>query len=89
MRLAGRAFSDEVLSDAMAAILRQKSPSERLEMMFAKWRFARDLVRSNVRSMYPDITEDQLRIKVAIRMSHGAVGPDGRPSEKHLSSLVN
>ncbi len=81
MNSTGREFTDEVLSDEMAAILRQKTPAERLEMMFAMWRFARDLVRSNVRSMYPDITDEQLTIKVAMRMSHGAVGPDGRPSQ--------
>lgn len=68
-----RAFTDEVLDERMVAILRSKTPAERLEMAFAMWRFARDLIRRTAAREHPEWTEDELTRHVAQRMSHGAV----------------
>jgi hypothetical protein len=68
-----RRFTDEVLSDEMAAILRSKTPAERLAIVFGMWRFARDLIERTSRAQHPEWTEEELRQHVARRMSHGAV----------------
>ncbi|WP_337177217.1 hypothetical protein [Paludisphaera sp.] len=71
--MAERKFTDEILDDRMAEILRRKTPAERLEMTFAMWRFARDLVSASVRASHPDWSDDEVRRETARRMSHGAV----------------
>ena len=68
-----RRFTDEVLDDRMAAILRSKTPAERLAMAFGMWRFARDLISRNARRDHPEWTESELTLHVARRMSHGVV----------------
>ena len=66
-------FTDEVLDDAMAAILRSKTPSERLAIAFRLWAFAEETLRATMRRDHPDWDEGELRRHVARRMSHGAV----------------
>lgn len=66
-------FADEVLDDAMAEVLRSKTPAERLAIAFALWRFASGMVREQVRSQHPDWNLAELDRQVARRMSHGAV----------------
>lgn len=63
----------EVMDDAMADILRQKTERERLEIAFGMWRFARDMIRANAEADHPEWTEGEIRRYVASRMSHGAV----------------
>jgi hypothetical protein len=67
-----RRFADEVVSDEMAAVLRAKSPAERLAIGFGMWRFARQLIERSARAQHPEWTESQLQQHVAQRMSHGA-----------------
>ena len=69
-----RRFTDEILSDEMAAILRAKSPAERMAIGFGMWRFARKMIERTSRAQHPEWTEAELRQHVAWRMSHGAVG---------------
>jgi hypothetical protein len=69
----GMKFTDDVLDDAMAEVLRMKEPAERLEIAFSLWRFARDLLQQNIRRQHPEWDEDEIRSQVARRMSHGAV----------------
>ena len=45
MSSSARQFTDEVLSEAMAEILRAKTPAERLSMALRSWTFLRDLIR--------------------------------------------
>lgn len=71
--MAERTFTDEILDDRMAEVLRRKTPAERLEMTFAMWWFARDLVRASIREEHPDWSEDEVGRETARRMSHGAV----------------
>ena len=63
----------EMVDDAMAAILRQKTEAERLAIGFGMWRSARRLIEANVRSDHPEWSDDQVLRQVARRMSHGAV----------------
>lgn len=65
--------SFEVVDDAMVEVLRTKTESERLEIAFGMWRFARDTIRQTVAAEHPDWDEDKIRCEVATRMSHGAV----------------
>jgi hypothetical protein len=64
---------DEVLDDAMAAILRQKTPTERLAIGFRMWSFAQQMIRETLKRDHPEWDEAELRRHVARRMSHGAV----------------
>ena len=66
-----RRFTDEVLSDEMAEILRAKTPAERLRMALQSWTFLRDLIRRTAAQQHPDWTEQELDRHVAQRMSSG------------------
>jgi hypothetical protein len=63
----------ECVDEDMAAVLRQKSPAERLEIAAGLWRFARDLIQRLLREEHPDWTDAQINAEVARRLSHGAV----------------
>jgi hypothetical protein len=63
----------EILDDAMADILRRKTPAERLAIANGMWKFARDMLRASLAREHPDWTEDELNRMVARRLSHGAV----------------
>ncbi len=63
----------DVVDDAMAAILRRKTPAERLAIAFRLWTFAQNMVRETLRGEHPDWDEAELARHVARRMSHGAV----------------
>ncbi len=63
----------EILDDAMAEILRQKTPAERLAIANGMWRFARDMIRATITREHPDWTEGEVSRMVARRLSHGAV----------------
>ena len=63
----------EILDDAMADILRRKTPAERLAIADGMWIFARDMLHATLLREHPDWTEDELNRMVARRLSHGAV----------------
>jgi hypothetical protein len=67
-----RTFTDEILSDQMAHILRAKTPAERLAIALSSWTFIRDLVRRTAAHQHPEWSEAELERHVAMRMSHGA-----------------
>jgi hypothetical protein len=58
----------EAVDDAMAKILREKSPSQRLEMAFSAHRTARMLLLEGLRHQHADWTAEQLSREVARRM---------------------
>ena len=62
-----------ILDDAMAEVLRQKTPAERLAIANGMWKFARDMLRANLAREHPDSTTEELNRMVARRLSHGAV----------------
>ncbi len=67
-----RAFTDEVVSDAMVAILRTKTPAERLSMALSSWKFLRDLIRRTAALQHPEWSQAKLDHHVAGRMLGGA-----------------
>jgi len=62
----------EVVEDAMADVLRRKTPAERISIGFGLWLAAHDLLTSHLRQTHPEWSEAQLQHEVARRMSHGA-----------------
>ena len=63
----------EVMDDAMAEILRKKTPAERLAIAFGLWRSARIILSGSLKSLHPDWDEERIQQEVARRLSHGAV----------------
>lgn len=57
----------------MAAIYRQKTPTERLQIGFDMWRAARKLVAAGVCDQHPDWSDEEVSREIARRMSHGLV----------------
>jgi hypothetical protein len=68
----GRSFTDEVLSEPMAAILRTKTPTERLAMALKSWTFLRDLIHRTAALQHPEWSQAELDRHVAGRMIRGA-----------------
>jgi hypothetical protein len=67
-----RSLNVEVMDDAMADVLRAKSPAERLAIANGMWRSARRMIEAILRAERPDLGDDEIRREVARRMSHGA-----------------
>ena len=63
----------EVIDDAMAEILRRKTPAERLAIGFGLWRSAQKLLRGQLASLHPEWDSERLNREVARRLSHGIV----------------
>jgi hypothetical protein len=63
----------EMLDDAMADILRQKTPAERLRIGGRMWKSARVMLRGAIRTTYPEWPEDQVNREIAHRISHGVI----------------
>jgi hypothetical protein len=66
-----RTFTDEVLADAMAEILRAKTPAQRQAISFGMWRFARNMILANLRQQHRDWTEEACQQETARRMAGG------------------
>ena len=62
----------EVVDDAVADVLRRKTPAQRVEMMRAANRTMRLLIAGHVRTRHPDWTDDAVAAEVARRMLRGA-----------------
>ena len=63
----------EVVDHAMAAVLRQKTEAERLQIAWGLWRSARSMLINLMQAEHPDWSEAAVNREVARRMSHGAV----------------
>ena len=61
----------ELLDDAMVAVLRTKTPAERLAMAFDCNRTARLVIAGHLRTQHPDWIEAQIQAEVARRMLLG------------------
>ena len=61
----------EVVDDAVAEILRRKTPAERVEMIFACNRTMRLLIEGGIRTFHPDWDDVQIKKEVARRMTRG------------------
>lgn len=63
----------EMMDDAMADVLRAKSPAERLAIANGLWRSASRMIEAILRAERPDWTDDAIRREVARRMSYGVL----------------
>lgn len=61
----------EVVDDAMADIMRQKTPAEKVAMIGNAHRMAKRLMASGIRRMHPDWSEEVIREEVCRRLLHG------------------
>lgn len=61
----------EVLDDASADVLRCKTPAERIEMIAAAHRTARQLMAAGVRHQHPEWEEQQVQAEVLRRLTCG------------------
>lgn len=62
----------EVMDGQVAAIMRAKSPAEKLAMLDEMWLLARSLAEAGVRRSHPQWTDAQVQREVARRISHGS-----------------
>ncbi|MDB5355639.1 MAG: hypothetical protein JWN24_2092 [Phycisphaerales bacterium] len=62
----------EVVDDAVAEILRRKTPAERVAMAFAANRTIRLVIEGHLRTQHPDWDRARVMQEVARRMTRGA-----------------
>ncbi len=63
----------ESLDEQMVAILREKTPAERLRIAHDMWSHARQLMLSVIKAENADWTTEQVQREAARRLFHGAV----------------
>lgn len=63
----------EMMDDAMADILRQKTEAQRLRIAGRMWRSARVMLRGAIQTEHPDWSDDQVNREIARRISHGVI----------------
>ncbi|HSB07108.1 MAG TPA: hypothetical protein VLK23_18170 [Thermodesulfobacteriota bacterium] len=63
----------EVVDDAMAEVLRHKTPAERIRIGFSLWTSARNMLISHLKKTHPEWNNDRVEREVARRLSHGAI----------------
>jgi len=63
----------EAVDDAMADVLRKKTPAERIEIGFRLWTFSREMLIAGLKRKYPEWDMGRIEREAARRLSHGAV----------------
>ena len=63
----------EVMSEEMAAVLRQKTGAQRLQIASSMFASARRMLISHLRAEHPDWDDRRIDREAARRLSHGAV----------------
>lgn len=63
----------EVMDEAMAAVLREKTGAERLAIANRMWISAREMLICNLRAKHPGWDDWQVKREAARRLSHGLV----------------
>ena len=63
----------EVMDDAMAAVLRRKTPAERIRIGFTLWTSAQKMLTAHLAAQHPAWDLPRVGRGVARRLSHGAV----------------
>jgi len=62
----------EVVDDAVAEVLRGKTPAERVAMIAAAHRTMRRVIMAAIRKRHPDWDEDTVAAEAARRMTRGS-----------------
>jgi len=63
----------EVVDEAMAEILRRKTPAERIRIGFMLWKSARNMLRTHLKQTHPEWSVEIVEKEVIKRLSHGTV----------------
>jgi hypothetical protein len=63
----------EVIDDAMADVLRKKTPAERIGIGFAIWKSSTDMLKTYLKSIHPDWNNDDIRREIAKRFGNGTL----------------
>jgi hypothetical protein len=63
----------EVIDDALAEVLRRKTPAERIKIGFGLWTSARDMLLASLKKTHPEWSIEMVEKEVARRLSHGIV----------------
>ncbi len=63
----------EVIDDAMAALLKRKTPADRIRIAFTLWSSAHDMLMVHIRKTHPDWDGKRVEREVARRFLHGAL----------------
>ena len=63
----------EVVDDAMAEVLRHKTPAERIHIGFNLWISARNMLMTHLKKTHPEWDAKRLDREVARRLTHGAI----------------
>ena len=63
----------EVVDDAMAEVLRCKTPAQRIGIGFALWTSAHGMLITYLKRTHPEWSTEMVEKEVARRLSHGAV----------------
>jgi len=61
----------EVVDDAMAEVLRRKTPAERISIGFNIWISVWDMLMVFLKTTHPDWSEEVIKQEVIRRLSHG------------------
>jgi hypothetical protein len=62
----------EIVDEAVAAVLRRKTPAERIALAASAHRTARELLAARIRSQHAGWTDEQVHHEVARRLTRGA-----------------
>lgn len=63
----------EVVEDAMAEVMRHKTPAERIRIGFNLWISARNMLMTHLKKTHPEWDAKRLIREVARRLTHGTV----------------
>jgi hypothetical protein len=63
----------EAVDDAMAEVLKQKTPAERIKIGFKLWTSAHDMLTVHIRKTHPDWDKKKVDQEVARRFLHGSL----------------
>ena len=59
----------EVVADAMAEVLRRKTPAERIAIGFTMWTSARNMLLAHLKTSHPEWSIEMIKKEVARRLS--------------------
>jgi len=63
----------EVLDDAVAELLRQKTPAERIQIGFTLWQSAHSMLMTHLKKTHADWSEERVKQEVVRRFSRGTL----------------
>ncbi len=63
----------EIVDQAMAEVLRAKTPAERLAIAFGIWESVRTMLLTQLAERHPERSPEEIRREVVRRLSHGTI----------------